>query len=175
MFVKCSDEITIIVLIYVDDIIIIIVVENNKNKFDIEGLEKLKYFLEIKITHLREKSLFLSQRKYILDLLKVTCKLDPKSASTPMKPKKKLYFEEGEPLKDVGQYQKFIGKLIYNTVTRLDITFVVSLVSQFMYAPRTTHLEVIVRILRYLKKSPGQDIWMGKNNTNSIVGYSDAY
>jgi hypothetical protein len=46
-----------------------------------------------------------------------------------MKPNKKLYLEEDEPLKDIGQYQRLISKLIYLNVTKSEITFVVSLVS----------------------------------------------
>jgi hypothetical protein len=79
-----------------------------------------------------------------------------------MESNKKLYLNEGEPLKDIGQYQRLVGKLIYLTVTRPDISFAVSLVSQFMHAPRTTHLEAVDRILWYLKKSPGQGINMRK-------------
>jgi hypothetical protein len=113
-------------------------------------------------------------KKYVIDLLKETDKLDAKPASTPMKSNNKLYFEDGEPLKDVCQYQRLIGKLIYLTVTRRDIAFVVSLVSEFMHAPKTTHLETVDRILKYLKGSLGQVIWMRKNETNSIIGYSYA-
>jgi hypothetical protein len=145
-----------------------------KNEFDIKDLGKLKYFLGIEIAYSKEKGLFLSQRKYVLDLLNETGKLGAKPANTPMEPNKKLYLDEGELLKDIGQYQRLVGKLIYLTVTRPDISFAVSLVSQFMHAPRTTHLEAVDRILRYLKKSPGQGISMRKNTTNTIVGYSDA-
>jgi Reverse transcriptase (RNA-dependent DNA polymerase) len=134
MFVKHSDGITTIILVYVDDII---VTGNNvkeiknikdylKNKFDIKDLEKLKYFLRIEIAHSKEKSLFLSQRKYMLDLLKEIGKLFSKLESTLMKPNKKLYLEEGEKLKDISQYQRLVGKLIYLTITRPDIAFVVA-------------------------------------------------
>jgi Reverse transcriptase (RNA-dependent DNA polymerase) len=134
MFVKHSDGITTIILVYVDDII---VTENNvkeiknikdylKNKFDIKDLEKLKYFLRIEIAHSKEKSLFLSQRKYMLDLLKKIGKLFSKLESTLMKPNKKLYLEEGEKLKDISQYQRLVGKLIYLIITRPDIAFVVA-------------------------------------------------
>jgi Reverse transcriptase (RNA-dependent DNA polymerase) len=134
MFVKHSDGITTIILVYVDDII---VTGNNvkeiknikdylKNKFDITDLEKLKYFLRIEIAHSKEKSLFLSQRKYMLDLLKEIGKLFSKLESTLMKPNKKLYLEEGEKLKDISQYQRLVGKLIYLTITRPDIAFVVA-------------------------------------------------
>jgi hypothetical protein len=95
-------------------------------------------------------------------MLQETHKLNAKPSSTPMELNKKLYLEEGEPLKDVGQYQRLVEKLIYLTVTRPDIAFTVSLVSQFMHAPKTTHLEAIDRILRYVKGSPGQGIWMKK-------------
>jgi hypothetical protein len=56
----------------------------------------------LKITHSREENLFLSQIKYVLDMLKEIGKLSAKPASTPMESNKKLYLEEGEPLKDVG-------------------------------------------------------------------------
>lgn len=48
-------------------------------------------------------------------------------------------------------YQLLAGKQIYLTITRPNISYVVSLVSQFMHDPRTDHLAVVHRILRYLK------------------------
>jgi hypothetical protein len=91
-----------------------------------------------------------------------------------MESNKKLYLEEYELLKDIGQYQRLVGKLIYLTMTRSDISFVVSLVSKFMHAPRTTPLEAVDRILQYLQKSLGQGISMRKNITKIIIDYSDA-
>jgi len=64
-------------------------------------------------------------------------------------------------------------KTDYLAVTRLDITFTVSVVSQFLLAPRTTHLEVIVRILRYLKKALERDIYSGHEHTR-VADFSDA-
>jgi hypothetical protein len=58
-----------------------------------------------------------------------------------------LNTEEGEPLEDINQYQRHVEKIIYLTITRLDLAFVVSQVSQFMHAPRSTHMEAIDRIL----------------------------
>jgi hypothetical protein len=117
------------------------------------------------------KGLFLSQRKYVLDLLKETDKLGAKPTSTPIETNIKLGIENGETLSDIGQYQRMVGKLIYLTVTRLDIVFAVSVISQFMYAPRIDLLSVIDRILRYLKGTPGQGIWMKKNNSNNVVSF----
>jgi hypothetical protein len=107
-------------------------------------------------------------------LLKEIGKLGAKPAGTPIETNIKLGPEDGEPLPDIGQYQRLVGKLIYLTVTRPDIVFAVSVVSQFMHAPRTSHLSTIDRILRYLKGTPSQGIWMKKNITSNVVGYSDA-
>ena len=91
-----------------------------------------------------------------------------------MEVNKKLNIEEGQPLKDISQYQRLVGKLIYLTVTRPDIAYAVSVVSQFMHAPRTCHMDAIERILKYLKGTPGQGIWIKKGTTNDKIGYSDA-
>jgi Reverse transcriptase (RNA-dependent DNA polymerase)/gag-polypeptide of LTR copia-type/Integrase core domain/GAG-pre-integrase domain len=182
LFIKHSHNTTTLVLVYVDDIIITgnneIEIDNVKsylkNKFDIKDLGYLKYFLGIEFAH-SKKGLYLSQRKYVLDLLEETGKLGCKPASTPIEPHIKMNSEDGKPLEDVNQFQRLVGKLIYLTVTRPDITFAVSIISQFMHSPRTTHLDVVNRILRYLKGCPGQGILMKRNyDTNSIAGYSDA-
>jgi hypothetical protein len=67
-----------------------------------------------------------------------------------------------------------VGKLIFLTVTRPTLSFAVSKINQFMHVPRTSHLEAINRILKYLKGSPEKGIWMKNNGTNVIYGYSDA-
>jgi Reverse transcriptase (RNA-dependent DNA polymerase) len=181
MFIKHKHDCTTIILVYVDNIIITgnnneeinLVKQYLKNEFDIKDLGKLSYFLGIEIAY-SNKGLFLSQRKYTLNLLKETEKLGAKPANTPMETNTKLRLEEGELLADIGQYQRLVGKLIYLTVTRPDISFAVSTVSQFMHALRTSHLSAIDIILRYLKCTPGQGIWMRKNESNDVVGFSDA-
>jgi hypothetical protein len=87
-------------------------------------------------------------------LLRETEKLGCKPSSTPMDRKKKLNTEEGQPLENVNQYQRLVGKLIYLTVTRPDITFSVSQVSQLIHSPRSYHLKAIDKILKYLKRTP---------------------
>jgi hypothetical protein len=101
-------------------------------------------------------------------------KLESKSASTTIDSNCKLNTEDGEHVDEIIQYQRLIEKLIYLTVTRSDISFVVNQVSKFMHASRKTHLDVIDRILRYLKKSLGKGIWIKNNNSNDICGYFDA-
>jgi hypothetical protein len=102
----------------------------------------LKYFLGIEIAH-SPKGIFISQRKYTLDLLRETGKIECKPMSTPINSKSKLNTEDGEPLENINQFQRLVGKLIYLTVTRPDISFSISKISQFMHSPRTQHLEAI--------------------------------
>jgi hypothetical protein len=54
------------------------------------------------------------------------------------------------------------------------MSFAVSQISKFMHSLRSPHLDVVNRILRYLKGTPGKGIWMKRNNTNAICDYSDA-
>ena len=133
----------------------------------------MQYFLGIEIAT-SKKGIFVCQRKYVLDLLKETEKIGSKPVSTPIDYNCKLNCEDGEPLEDINQFQRLVGKLIYLTVTRPDIAYAVSQVSKFMHAPRKPHLDAIDRILRYLKSAPGKGIWYKDNNSNEVCGYSDA-
>ena len=119
------------------------------------------------------KELFLNQRKYIVDLLKETNQLDCKPAASPIDIKLKLTMD-GEALHNVSYYQRLVGKLIYLTITRPDITYAVGIVSQFMHSPTVDHLNVVKQILHYLKGSIGRGIFMQNNQSTSISGYTNA-
>ena len=71
-------------------------------------------------------------------------------------------------------YRKIVGKLIYLTLTRPDLCFAVNQVSQHMQEPKQRHWEMVNRILRYLRGTHDQGIWMGKNGNTEVVGYCDA-
>jgi hypothetical protein len=66
-----------------------------------------------------------------------------------------------------------VGKLIYLIITRPDITYIVSLVSQLMHAPIVFHLSIVKCILRYLEGSIGSGIVMINNGHTEITSYSD--
>jgi Reverse transcriptase (RNA-dependent DNA polymerase) len=179
MFVKISNQGIVVILIYVDDLVITgndkVGMEHLKHhlgkEFDIKDLRNLKYFLGIEIAR-SHKGLFLSQRKYVLDLLKETGKLGSKPANISMDFSQKVT-NSNEPLEDVNRFQRIVGKLIYLTITRPDISYVVSYVSQFMQKPMKDHLELINQILRYLKFAPGRGIFMQNHGHVNIVGYSN--
>ncbi|TYK26078.1 Retrovirus-related Pol polyprotein from transposon TNT 1-94 [Cucumis melo var. makuwa] len=75
---------------------------------------------------------------------------------------------------DKEQYQRLVGKLIYLSHTRPDISFVVSVVSQFMQAPYEKHMEAVNKILRYLKNTPGKGLMFRKTNRKTIEAYTDS-
>ncbi|KAG6506582.1 hypothetical protein ZIOFF_031906 [Zingiber officinale] len=99
-------------------------------------------------------------RKYVLDLLKETGKLGSRPASTPIEVNHDLTSSSGEDLTSLekGTYQRLVGKLLYLSMTRPDITYAVSVVSQYMHAPKTIHMKAVDRILRYLKSCPGKGL-----------------
>ena len=82
--------------------------------------------------------------------------------------------------KDVGasvdkeRYQRLVGRLIYLSHTRPDIAFALSVVSQFMHDPRTSHMDVVYRILRYLKSSRGKGLSYTKQGNMQVECYTDA-
>lgn len=118
--------------------------------FEIKDLGMLRYFLGMEIARNRS-GIYVSQRKYVLDLLKETGLLGCKPVDTPADPNIKLGNQSISTPVDMGRYQRLVGKLIYLAHTRPDIAFAVSMVSQFMHAPYEEHLDAVIRILKYLK------------------------
>jgi hypothetical protein len=176
-----SDGRCIILLVYVDDIILtgddtpgITHVKQSLGKvFDVKDLGVLKYFLGIEVARSRH-GISLSQRKYTLDLLQETGILGCRPASTPMDPNLKLSVESGELISNPSMYQRLVGRLIYLTNTRPDLTFAVSVVSQFMHAPRISHLDAVYHILRYVKTSPGLGLFYSAGHQSGLSCFTDA-
>ncbi|KAK2997364.1 hypothetical protein RJ639_025480 [Escallonia herrerae] len=169
-----------ILIVYVDDIILtrddIAEMEQLKqclaSEFEIKDLGSLKFFLRMEIARSR-KGIAVSQRKYVLDLLKETGMSGCRPVETPIDPNQKLGDNKGDPV-NTSRYQFLVGKLIYLSHTRPDIAFAVSLVSQFMHSPREEHLEAVYCILRYLKSSPGKGLFFRKNEHRNLEAYTDA-
>ncbi|RVW36122.1 Retrovirus-related Pol polyprotein from transposon RE2 [Vitis vinifera] len=168
-------------VVYVDDIVIIGSDQDGIQKlkqhlfthFQTKDLGKLKYFLGIEIAQ-SSFGVVLSQRKYALDILEETDMLDCKPIDTPMDPNVKLVPGQGEPLRDPGRYRRLVGKLNYLTITRPDISFPVSVVSQFLQSPCDSHWDAVIRILRYIKSTPGQGVLYENRGHTQVVGYTDA-
>uniref|UniRef100_A0A2N9FWZ4 Leucine-rich repeat-containing N-terminal plant-type domain-containing protein n=1 Tax=Fagus sylvatica TaxID=28930 RepID=A0A2N9FWZ4_FAGSY len=100
---------------------------------------------------IRDLQKFLSQHFEMKDLGTLSYFLGLETVSTPLELNVKLNTTDSEPLSDATLYRQLVGSLIYLTVTRPDLAYVVHLVSQFMSAPRSTHYATVLRILRYIK------------------------
>ena len=66
------------------------------------------------------------------------------------------------------------GKLNYLIITRPDLSFPVSVVSQFLQSPCDSHWDAVIRILRYIKSTPGQGVLYKNRDHTQVVGYTDA-
>nr|XP_016439408.1 PREDICTED: uncharacterized mitochondrial protein AtMg00810-like [Nicotiana tabacum] len=105
---------------------------------------------------------YMSQRKYALELTAELGLAGSKPASTPLEVNQKLTTVEFDKavagaadndyvLKDASVYQRLVGKLLYLTMTRPDISYVVQTLSQFMHAPKQSHLVAATRVVRYIR------------------------
>ncbi|XP_062080510.1 uncharacterized mitochondrial protein AtMg00810-like [Humulus lupulus] len=136
IFTKGEGDSFIALLVYVDDIIITRptlshlqhLQQSLHAQFKLKALGQLKYFLGFEIAR-SSSGLFLSQRKYTLQLLEDTWYLGCKPVATPMDPRNKLNTNFGEPLPHPSQYRCLIGRLLYLTLSRPDITFSVHCLS----------------------------------------------
>jgi hypothetical protein len=180
LFYKHATGKVAILIVYVDDIVItgddFIEISHLKKylaqEFEVKDLGRLRYFLGIEISR-GPKGMFLSQRKYILDLLKETGMLGCRPATTPIDQNHRLSKDAGTPV-DRECYQRLVGRLIYLSHTRPDIAFAVSVVSQFMHDPRSSHMEAVYRILRYLKSCPGKGLLYTRQGNLHVECYTDA-
>ena len=86
----------------------------------------------------------------------------------------KLSSTEGEKLNDQIKYRRLIDRLIYLSVTGLDIVYSVHMLSQFMHEPRKPHWEAALQVLRYIKGTPGQGILLPSKNNLRLQAYYDS-
>ncbi|XP_015934015.1 uncharacterized mitochondrial protein AtMg00240-like [Arachis duranensis] len=95
-------------------------------------------------------------------------------ANIPMEANLKLPTVEGEPVPDLSTYCKLVGRLMYLTISRPDITFAIVKLAQYMFEQKMPHLNAIHHVLRYLKAFPRQGILFSANSKFNISLYADA-
>ena len=169
------------VLVYVNDLLIC---GNNSHMvrrfkeylskcFAMKDLGKLKYFLGIEVSRGPE-GIFLSQRMYALDIIADTGNLGSKPTSTPLEQNHQLAKSVAPLLTDPKKYRRLLGRLIYLLNTRPELSYSVHLLSQFIHAPKEEHWSAALRVVRYLKGSPGQGILLQSTDDLTLTIYCDA-
>ena len=133
----------------------------------------LHFFLGIEIIPTRAW-LFLSQHKYVRDLLANTSMSGAKDVSTPLSTTQSLQLIDGTAAVDSSEFRRIIGRLQYLSLTRPDISFVVNKLSQFMHKPTTNYWTTTKRLLRYLKQTIFHGIKIHKAGLPILRTYSDA-
>uniref|UniRef100_A0A803NSQ7 Uncharacterized protein n=1 Tax=Cannabis sativa TaxID=3483 RepID=A0A803NSQ7_CANSA len=181
LFFYKTDTVIILVLIYVDDIIVTgndskrvkqFIDELNK-RFTLKDLGPLHFFLGIEV-YRDETGIYLTQTRYIEELLRRTNFTNLKICPTPATAGKPMSLSDGEPLNDPTAYRSIIGGLQYLSHTRPDISYAVNKLSQFLKAPTTTHWNGAKRVLRYLKGTMKHGLHIGCDSQLTLTGYSDA-
>ena len=181
LFTYTKGNVQINVLVYVDDLII----SGNDSAalktfkaylsdcFKMKDLGVLKYFLGIEVAR-SSAGLFLCQRKYTLDIVSEAGLLGAKPCGFPIEQNHRLGLANGELLSNPESYRRLVGRLIYLAVTRPDLAYSVHILSQFMQEPRIEHWEAALRVVRYLKGTPGQGILLRADSDLSLQGWCDS-
>lgn len=170
-----------IVSLYVDDLLVTgsesKLVEEFKHQmqevFEMTDIGEMSYFLGMEILQ-EQQGIFISQKKYGKEILKKFGMENCKPVSTPLALNEKLIKEDGSDKVDASIYRSLIGCLMYLTATRPDILYAASLLSRFMQNPSELHLKVAKRVLRYVKGSIDLGIWLKRNGSTKLVGYTDS-
>ncbi|GKE68563.1 ribonuclease H-like domain-containing protein, partial [Tanacetum coccineum] len=167
-------------LIYVDDIILTAssltllqqIIYSLHNEFDMTDLGALNYFLGISADR-NSTSLFLSQRKYALQLLERAHMVHCNPSRTPVDTDSKLGPND-VPVQDPTLYYSLAGGLQYLTFTRPDLSYVVQRIFLYMHDPREPHFAALKRILRYVRGTVDFGLQLYASANTYLVGYTDA-
>jgi hypothetical protein len=116
---------------------------------------------------------FVSQEKYIKDMLKKFGMNKAKPISTPMGTNDNLDSDASGNMVDQKLYRSIIGSLLYVTASRPDVMFSVCIYARFQASSRESHLKATKRILRYLLHTQNVGLWYPKGAKFELVDYSD--
>ncbi|GJU29755.1 RNA-directed DNA polymerase, eukaryota [Tanacetum coccineum] len=181
LFTKKKDSNLIIVQIYVDDIIFGSTCQEMcddfakimHDEFEMSMMGELNFFLGLQIKQL-DDGIFFNQSKYIKEMLKKFGLEDSKPIKTPMSTETKLTRDEESESVDNTKYRGMIGSLLYLTASRPDIMFSVCLCARFQEDPKTSHLEAVKRIFRYIKGTTHLGLWYPKGSGIETIVYADS-
>nr|GEY49660.1 hypothetical protein [Tanacetum cinerariifolium] len=144
-----------------------------KDKFQMSSMGKLTFFLGLQVKQKKDR-IFISQDKYVAEILKKFRFTEGKSAITPIDIENPLLKDLDGKNVDVHTYRSMIGSLMYLTSSRPDIMFAVCACAYFQVTLKASHLYAVKRIFGYLKCKPHLGLWYLKESPFNLVAYSDS-
>lgn len=170
-----------IVSLYVDDLIFTGNCENMfamfkssmKKEFDMSDLGKMRFFLGVEVMQCTE-GIYISQRKFAKEVLERFGMERSNFVNNPIVPGAKLVKDEKGVKVDATEYKQMVGSLMYLTVTRPDLMYVVCLASRFMANPTELHSQVVKRVLRYVKGTVNLGIFYKRRGDEKLLAYTDS-
>ncbi|GKE61247.1 putative ribonuclease H-like domain-containing protein [Tanacetum coccineum] len=144
-----------------------------KGEFEMSAMGEMSFFLGLQVKQLPD-GIFISQDKYVKDMLTKFDMESVRTATTPYEAAKTKLKDETDPPVNVHLYRSMIGSLMYLTASRPDIMFAVSACSRHQVTPLTSHLNAVKKIFKYLKGQPKLGLWYPKDSPFQLEAYSDS-
>ncbi|GJU05700.1 putative ribonuclease H-like domain-containing protein [Tanacetum coccineum] len=181
LFIKWDKKDIMLVQVYVDDIIFGSTKKSwcdefealMKSRFQMSSMGELTFFLGLQVKQ-NKAGIFISQDKYVAEILKKFDLVNVKTAITPMETKVALTKDKEVVDVDVHLYRSMIGSLMYLTASRPDIMYAVCVCSRFQVTPKTSHLNAMKRIFKYLKGKPHLGLWHPRESPFDMEAFSDS-
>jgi histone deacetylase 1/2 len=170
-------------MVYFDDIIVLSspteviprLISQLRSKFSVKDLGVLHYLLGIEVSSSLSDSLLLQQRKYALSFFARAGMLKCTHVTTPMSSSECMCSAHADPLsvEEVTQYRSIFGGLHYLTVARLDLSFVVNKVRQYLHEPCTPHWSAVKRIIRYVCHIVDSELQLRSSSSALLSAFLD--
>nr|GEV94652.1 ribonuclease H-like domain-containing protein [Tanacetum cinerariifolium] len=142
------------------------------HEFSMTDFSSLYYFLGISVTR-GSFEMFLSQKKYVVEILEKAHMVNCNSSRTPVDSESKLG-ADGDPISDPTLYRSLACSLLYFTFTRPDISYAVQRVCLYMHDSQEPRFSALKRVLRYVRGTQDYGLQLFSSSTTDLVAYSDA-
>ncbi|GJR24609.1 putative ribonuclease H-like domain-containing protein [Tanacetum coccineum] len=181
LFIKKNKSDIMLVQVYVDDIIFGSTTQSMctefkdcmHKRFQMSSMGELTFFLGLQVKQ-QPDGIFISQDKYVANILKKFDFFSIKTATTPIVTNKPLVKDEDGVDVDVHIYRSMIGSLMYMIASRPDIMFAVCACARFQVTPKASHLNEVKMIFRYLKHQPKLGLWYPRDSPFKLEAFSDS-
>ncbi|GJR48547.1 putative ribonuclease H-like domain-containing protein, partial [Tanacetum coccineum] len=181
LFIRKNKSDIMLVQVYVDDIIFGSTTKSMctefedcmHKRFQMSSMGELTFFLGLQVKQ-QPDGIFISQDKYVADILKKFDVCFIKTATTPIELNKPMVKDEDGIDIDVHVYKSMIGSLMYLTASRPNIMFAVCVCARFQFTLKVSHLNAVKRIFRYLKHQPKLGLWYPKDYPFKLEAFSNS-